>query len=152
MIDAKYSDVKDQKKSQRQRTHQILFYMNVLNCKNGGLISPYKGGKKVDGVLKGQILYDGELKAKAAPELCYIPLEESVDDQSDKYVEKIKEYLKEVSENEGKRQHDLNMERQQEDDIKNLVGEIKKHVSEGNIEFRGKDLKKAVSDFYNKYK
>lgn len=152
VIDAKYSDVKDQKKSQRQRTHQILFYMNVLNCKNGGLISPYKGGKKVDGVLKGQILYDGELKTKTAPELCYIPLEESVDDQSDKYVEKIKEYLKEVSENEGKRQHDLNMERQQEDDIKNLVGEIKKHVSEGNIEFRGKDLKKAVSDFYNKYK
>jgi len=95
VIDAKYSDM-EHSGEKRARTHQILFYMNVLNCTNGGLISPYMGSER--DVIKSSFIYDGSKNKKSKQKLCYIPLykeDSSIEKEklSERFSEMIKGYL-----------------------------------------------------------
>ena len=79
VIDAKYSDV-EHSMEKRARTHQILFYMNVLDCEYGGLISP----SSETNYLIGSYLYDGKIESRQ--KLCYLPSNSGV----------VHNYLKEI--------------------------------------------------------
>lgn len=98
VIDAKYSNVEDSLEK-RARTHQILFYMNVLNCNYGGLISPsdQKNEKRYH---LYPYLFDG--KNDSGKKLCYLPLwKEDKDKDKDKhkqYEKMVLDYLKDITE------------------------------------------------------
>lgn len=107
VIDAKYSDV-EHSGEKRARTHQILFYMNVLDCDYGGLISPSTKEKTSEEkpYLMDSYLYDGVEENKSKQKLCYLPLDKKASNEKDQnkennqnkdpYVEMIESYLKDI--------------------------------------------------------
>ena len=94
VFDAKYSDIEKQTYKQRERTHQILFYMQVLGCKYGGLISPYNSNEFGNECLSDNILINNGSKEGKSPVLFYIPLDKK---DSDIYTDRIINALEKIS-------------------------------------------------------
>lgn len=144
VIDAKYSDVQHSS-DKRARTHQVLFYMNVLDCLSGGLISPYMTDKDLEHVLSEKYLYDG--KSASRQELCYIPLSSKKEENtslSDKYVKIIKGYLKNVLDKQPKND-------EKESVLKALIEDIRKNLKPDNsIKFTS-ELKDKFQKLFDKY-
>ena len=93
VFDAKYSNIENQYYKKRERTHQILFYMQVLGCKYGGLISPYNSNEFGNECLSGNVLINGSETDKN-PVLFYIPLDKK---DSSTYTARIIDALKEIT-------------------------------------------------------
>lgn len=95
VFDAKYSNLENQhRKVRRQRTHQIIFYMKMLGCDYGGLISPGKDKKE----LISKELQIGNKDLKNSSELFYIPLWENQNLNAFKeYVNFVKDNLAEIA-------------------------------------------------------
>lgn len=96
VIDAKYSDIENMPHKKRERTHQILFYMNTLGCRNGGLISPNSNGR--ERTVEDSILINRQKPTIETEKrnLCYIPLgdnENLNEDLVDAYLQRLKHEL-----------------------------------------------------------
>lgn len=89
VLDAKNSDVTNQSTdARRERTHQVNFYMNALNVKIGGLISPSNENDASDAVM-----------AKLAglnKYLAFVPL--STSGKSDIHVKTVTDFIKKATE------------------------------------------------------
>lgn len=102
VADAKYSNVGEQKWAKRERTHQILFYMNALQSNVGGLV----GFETKEGcaVISDQYLVDG--KQRGNKELFYLPVSRVTTEKggsvSDEYVSAILSALKMWEKNNAK--------------------------------------------------
>lgn len=118
VFDAKNSDVENGDISKRERTHQILFYMKVLGCNNGGLISPATRVNLENSILKDNILKDnicinnakvGKKEESEKTKLYYIPLVNcesklnrckeyfKVKKDFDVYIKIVEMYLKDIA-------------------------------------------------------
>lgn len=109
VIDAKYSPLEKQNLARRERTHQVLFYMEALGCSRGGLIGPSEHitEEKADIIDESKfkmesILVNGS-KIDKGPSLCYLPLEyekgKIIDSEGHSaHLNVIKGYLKSVCE------------------------------------------------------
>lgn len=103
VIDAKYSELEDQdSQRRRERTHQILFYMETLGCTFGGLMSPKKKKKEEQEEMQNidtiDILINGREPAAQGPQLSYFSLPYEInkmaqEGETEKYKESIKELL-----------------------------------------------------------
>ena len=86
VLDAKNSDVTNQSTdARRERTHQVNFYMNALNVKIGGLISPSNESDAVTAKLAGLNKY-----------LAFVPL--STSGKSDIHVKTVTDFIKNATE------------------------------------------------------
>lgn len=102
VIDAKYSDVEERwSESKRAHTHQVLFYMKMLGCDVGGLISPSARGE--DKGLKEKELHPyyfeniNEDKVISRDNtLCYIPLYYEACSNDDKEIDIERRYIKNI--------------------------------------------------------
>ena len=76
VIDAKCSDVENTKSQKRDRTHQVLSYMNALGCNIGGLISPNSDiqNNKNDCYVMDTLWQNDDFFIDSDKKLVYIPL------------------------------------------------------------------------------
>lgn len=148
VIDAKYSDV-EHSGEKRARTHQILFYMNVLDSHYGGLISPYTG--ELSDVVSGNYLYaakDESRQELSRQKLCYIPLGKN---NSQNYQGIIKTYLEGIIEKKQKSDEEELLNKDVKNDIEKLVNTVEKYDTDGTISYQ-KGLKEKIEALYNTYK
>lgn len=140
VIDAKYSDVEHSEK--RARTHQVLFYMNVLNCDYGGLISPSTNEKLSEKklYLMDSYLYDG--KEESRQKLCYLPLA-----LNGKYDEMISNYLEEIMEKRIQTDKKEQKQAELEVEVKEIVKTIKEGVTDKGFK---RDMKNKLLEWHNK--
>lgn len=140
VIDAKYSDVEKKDLEKRPRTHQILFYMNVLDCDFGGLISPNTEDKSC---LMDSYLYDGKKKSKQ--ELCYLPLAPNRE-----YDEMISKYLGTIME----KRIETDKKKQKHDELEAEVKEILRMIEKGKTGIKlsvTNNMKNDLLTFYDKF-
>lgn len=151
VIDAKYSDVEQQYSEKRARTHQVLFYMNVLDSKYGGLISPSKSFHKE--YFEGNYLYDGVKENISRQKLCYLPLEQEKPVEKNTYDNMIFRYLSGIMTN--KKEDDEKECRllELENALKSILSTISKCVRKNGEEISVvKAQKLEMLEFFNKYR
>lgn len=146
VIDAKYSDV-ELSGEKRARTHQILFYMNILDSNYGGLISPNTNDQ--NSYLADNYLYDN--KNTSRQKLCYLPLNKENDMP---YDEMVYNYLEEIIKDRIQLDEDQQRQQELESTIKRMVNILSQASADENtktLSITKKNIKNELYEFYKEY-
>ena len=137
VFDAKYSKLDKQcDKVKRQRTHQIMFYMKILGCDYGGLISPDKKEGEPAGVIKRK-LNMSKNNLENIPELFHIPL------GANQNLSAFKEYLNFVQTN----LNEIAEKIQKQKNKQSACGEFLEWLNENYDESKVKKGKKFTNEY-----
>lgn len=145
VIDAKYSDV-EFSGEKRARTHQILFYMNILDSNYGGLISPNTNDQ--NSYLVNHYLYDN--KNTSRQKLCYLPLNKN----NVPYDEMVYNYLEEIIKDRINLDEDRQRQQELESTIKRMVNILSQASVDENtksLSITKKNIKNELYKFYKEY-